>query len=86
MRSRLYTWCISRFPTFPSSDLLYLHKHSPILQAQFYSLSYLSVCGIMLLTLCNGCAGVTYAVTALGVGAGYMAGGQLLSIWVDIGQ
>ncbi|XP_076441739.1 solute carrier organic anion transporter family member 4A1-like [Babylonia areolata] len=31
-----------------------------------------------------GYIGITYAITALGVGVGYVIGGQLLSLWVDI--
>ncbi|KAK7104127.1 solute carrier organic anion transporter family member 4C1-like isoform X2 [Littorina saxatilis] len=30
--------------------------------------------------------GITYAITALGVGMGYVVGGQLLSLWVDVGR
>lgn len=30
------------------------------------------------------CTGLIYAITALGVAAGYMGGGLFLNLWVDI--
>ena len=42
-----------------------------------------------MLSLCvkGSCvSGLTYAITALGVGVGYVIGGQFLSLWVDIGR
>lgn len=44
------------------------------------TLNYVVGCNIVLFYIITG---LIYALTALGVAAGYMGGGQFLSLWVD---